>query len=170
MANRLYKLDFTVPANTPKTAPITTPFTLEDAILVSMTIVVPPGHVGLTGIRIVRSQQQVIPFGNLSFLVMDNEKLEIDLNEEIQRKALVASAFNTDIFPHTFYIRAVIADLGSSTSQQQSILPASLSTGVDSTLGSIGLPASGDLATEIAQLQSIASGATDVTVTTPEGT
>lgn len=141
MASRLYELDVTVPAGTQKLTPVTTPFVLEDAMLTSMTIRVPPGHVGLTGIRVVRSSQQIIPWGNFSFLVMDNEKIDLQLNEEIQRNALVVSAYNTDIFNHTFYLRAVISDFGAQQSSPIVPVAASIVSGIDATPGTAPLAA-----------------------------
>lgn len=126
MASRLYKLDITVPAKTAQLTPILTQWPLEDCILNSIRIVVPPGHVGLTGIRILQSQQQIIPWGNLSYLVMDNDKYDVQINSEIGASAISVAAYNTDIYNHTFYLRAQISDISSTPTTP--ILPVAAAT------------------------------------------
>lgn len=139
MGTRLYELDVTVPAGTAQITPQVTPWPLENAQLVQIELIVPPGHVALTGIRILQAQQQIIPWGNLSYLRMDSEKLVIPFNGEIGANALSINTFNTDIFAHTFYLRATIQDLplpGANQTPGPPIVASALLTGAGVPLSS----------------------------------
>ena len=114
--DRLYYTTVTIPAGTTITSPYSVVWPLEDNELVYVDINVPPGPSGLMGFRILWAQQQVIPWGNDSWLVTDNEKIHVDCDFAMTITGLVIEGYNTDIFAHTIYIRGLIR---TETYQQQ---------------------------------------------------
>jgi hypothetical protein len=110
MSSRYFILNVTVPGRTQINNPITTTWQLEDQILTRLECDIPPGHNGGTGIRILRSQQQVIPWANNQFLVANDRLLSIDYGEELTESKLVIITYNTDVYDHTFYLRATMTD------------------------------------------------------------
>ncbi|SRR6266403_775656 len=137
MASRFYVLPVTVPPGTPVATPQSTTWVLELNQLVRIDVMVPTGHNGATGIRFVRSTQQVIPRGNVIPLIANGETVPILIDEELTEGKLIVLAYNTDIFSHTFYLRATMSDLptiGPGASAAPVIVPSALlvSTGVPS--------------------------------------
>jgi len=123
MANRFYVLPVTTPAGTTAAAPQSTTWVLEFNQLVRIDVMTPAGHNGLTGIRFVRSTQQVIPRGNTIPLIANGETVPILIDEELTEGRLIVLTFNTDLYPHTHYLRATIADLNT-IGPQGSTVPA----------------------------------------------
>jgi len=109
--DRIYYLVITVPAGTQQSAPYQESIALEDNQLSNIACIVPDGHCGLTGIRLLQSQQQVWPWGNNSYIVANGEKIEIPYEDEITSSGMVAEGYNTDIFDHSFYFRFTITNL-----------------------------------------------------------
>lgn len=109
--DRIYYEVVTVPAGTLQASPFSAVIPLEDNQLVSITVVVPDGHCGLTGIRLLQSQQQVFPWANNSYIVANDERIIYDYKDEIQASGMTAEGFNTDIFDHSFYFRFTITNL-----------------------------------------------------------
>lgn len=109
--DRLFYQSVTCPAGTLQAAPLSSAFPLEDAIMRRLAITIPDGHNGLTGIRILRGGQQIMPWANNQYIVANNRTIPIDYDDEITESGLNVVAFNVDVFDHTFYIEAVIADL-----------------------------------------------------------
>lgn len=115
MASRYYTLTLLTPAGTAVATPLSTTWQLEDQTLASVEVDIPDGHNGLTGIRVIRSQQQVVPWGNNSFLVANNRLVTVPVNQELTEAKLVILTYNTGFYDHSFYLRATITDLASST-------------------------------------------------------
>ena len=109
--DRLYYETLTVPAGTPIATPASQAWPLEDNELVKVTIQVPDGHCGLTGFRILRAQQQIVPFANNSYLVANDRTLDYPFDDQITTTGLVLEGYNNDIFPHTFYVTALVTNL-----------------------------------------------------------
>lgn len=114
--DRLYQITVTTPAGTTPDSPQTDVWTLEDSILESLTILIPDGHSGLTGIRIAQAQQEIVPWGNDDWLVSNNEIINVSVNEQITKTGLDIITYNQDVFDHKFWIRAVIQNLGTQSS------------------------------------------------------
>jgi len=104
--SQLWPLTVTVPPNTPATAPLITPWALADANLDYIEIIVPDGNSGTAGIAVYWSGTQIIPWGTDSWLITNNEKIHIPVGSYITISGLAVWAYNTGIFPHTFYLRA----------------------------------------------------------------
>jgi hypothetical protein len=108
--DRLYPINTPTPPGTPIAAPIVTPFPLEDAQLEKITIIIPDGHSGLTGIRILWSGTQIVPFALNYYLTGNDRVIEVKLNSYITVNALSIETYNLDIFAHTFWIEALVTD------------------------------------------------------------
>jgi len=115
--DRVYKTELTITAGTSDSSPISLAWALEDADLVSVEIIAPPGPSGQAGIRLLRAGTVIIPFNNQRWLVLDNEKITFPVNEQVSASGLTIQGYNNGIYDHTFEFRAIIADLGSISPQ-----------------------------------------------------
>jgi len=109
--DRLYYQSITVPANTPIAVPLSVPWVMEEAHLEYIDITIPDGPSGLSGFRVLWAQQQIIPWGNHSYLTPNDEKIRVNMNVDITISGLVLQAYNLTIWDHTFYFRGTITDL-----------------------------------------------------------
>jgi hypothetical protein len=111
MTTRLYPATVTVPAGTAIAAPFSQAVPLEDGKLVSIRLVIPDGHAGLTGIRFTRAGTQVIPYSQtVSWIISNDDKIEIEYDGDMSATGVVAVAYNTDIFDHAFYLLCRVDD------------------------------------------------------------
>jgi hypothetical protein len=149
--DRLYYTSVTIPAGTLQSAPVSTPWVLEEAHLKYIDIIIPDGPGGTAGFRILWAQQQIIPWANNSYLAPNNEKIHVDTDVDITISGLVIQTYNTDTWPHTFYFRGLISDLKvpqlidlSALSGQLTVpgsqVNAGDSTGIDTMTGSFSSP------------------------------
>jgi len=109
--NRLFPFTVLTPAGTTQGAPLSTPLPLEDAQLCKVTVIVPDGHVGLTGIRLLQAGQQIIPWSNNYYIIANDRIIEIPVDGEMTNTGLVAVTYNLDVFDHNHYLEILIADL-----------------------------------------------------------
>lgn len=109
--DRLYSTVVTTASGVLDSAPNDTPWPLEDALLQSIEIVIPDGHAGLTGIRILQAGAQIIPFDLYSWINGNNERIVLPFNGEMTATGLIIETYNTGTFAHSHYVRAVISDL-----------------------------------------------------------
>lgn len=107
----------------------------ENAWLVDVEIIIPSGHVGLTGIRVMQSGQQIIPWGNLSWITGDNYQRVFAVNTEIGARSLSVQAYNTDFFAHTFHVRFHLRDLDDIRGEPVTALPGTIQDILDLTSG-----------------------------------
>ena len=98
----------TVPPSTPKTAPITVNWTVYPGWLAYFIIDIPPGHNGLTGLRVIYQTTPVIPFDLSSFLVGSGTRFVVPWEDEVMASGLSVQAYNIDKNPHSFYLWADI--------------------------------------------------------------
>jgi hypothetical protein len=99
-------LQVPVPAGTPQSAPVAVTWTLYPGWVNTFRVQIPPGHNGLTGVRLVYQSTPVVPFAAAGWLVGDKDVFEIPWDDEIMNRGLVAQAYNTDVHPHTFWLYA----------------------------------------------------------------
>lgn len=127
--DQLWPLTVTVPPGTLQSAPQVTPWRTDDAPELSyFDIIVPNGHNGLTGIKLLWSGTEIVPWDNTAFLTANDEKIHVEFGGYITVNALTVVTYNTDIFAHSFYLRALI----------KQVLPASMCQPVD--LASLVMP------------------------------
>lgn len=102
----------TVPANTAIASPTSTPTALGHCILDAVSVFIPSGHAGLTGLAIQLAGVHVVPFGDNTAYVLGNDSTdEFDLGVEVDT-GLNVITYNIDAaFPHTFYLRFKCRDI-----------------------------------------------------------
>lgn len=109
--DRLYYQELTVGPGLGGTTYDIVSWPLEDNQLKEITIQVPDGHCGLTGVRILRAQQQIVPFANNTYLVSNDRTFTYTFDDEISSSGLQIMGLNSDIFSHTFYCTALVTNL-----------------------------------------------------------
>lgn len=105
----------TVPAKTAPPALFSQALALQDGILDTMTLKIPSGHAGLTGVAVFSGGVQLWPSQQGTFVIGDNETVTWDYGREIGGAGLLVAGFNNDIFPHSFYFRFAISDKQAAT-------------------------------------------------------
>jgi len=97
-----------VPPSTPDNAPITQYVSVPAGELVRVDVRIPPGHLGLTGIRVLRGIEIIIPWHQDDWLVGDNETITDNplIRCEDDPTTLTIQAYNLDeTYIHCFYVR-----------------------------------------------------------------
>jgi len=128
--DRFYQQSVTVPPGTVIGSATSTPFLSDDGTLKGVNVTIPYGHNGLTGIRILYNNQQIMPWSNYAWLVANGRTVEFPFDDYITAIGLVAIAYNLDVFAHTFYLECVISDrpstsqIYSGSGSSTSVLPA----------------------------------------------
>lgn len=110
MASRIWEIAVTVPINTLQSAPQVTKWITEDNLVNSIELTVPPGHNGLTGIRIMKGDVQLLPYSANSFIVANDYTKEFLVNDYVPTADVSIQTYNTGGYPHTFYLRATLSD------------------------------------------------------------
>lgn len=110
MATRIYTTSVTVPAGTLQAAPQVTPWVTEDNLINLIELEVPPGHNGLTGIRVMKGDTPLLPWNASSFIVANAYTNSWPVNEYLPTGDVTIQTFNTGAYPHTFYLRMTISD------------------------------------------------------------
>ena len=105
MATQVRQLTATIPANTPMTALVTIPISLDYVDIESIDLEVPPGPSGLMGFYIARSGQQWIPFESGEFLVWDDRFDSWYLSEQPTGSGWQIVGYNTDVYDHSVVVR-----------------------------------------------------------------
>jgi hypothetical protein len=111
-ARQFRTLKVTCANGTLQASPQVDTWTLGNILLYRLSIRVPAGHAGLTGVVVLYNGVAIFPVGQPpSFLVTTNETLGQDFNEEEVAAPLTIETFNTDVFDHSFYLRADVSVL-----------------------------------------------------------
>jgi hypothetical protein len=111
MSTRVYTTVFTIPAGTAIAAPLSQAIALENNILDSLDVTIPDGHVGLTGLAVFWSGTQIFPYQGATWINGNNERIGYAYDAEITQNGLSLVGYNTDIYPHSFYLRWYVSDL-----------------------------------------------------------
>lgn len=134
--DRIYPVTFTVALGTVQAAPSTQTVPLEDAFLVAIELLIPPGPAGFTGLRVRSSRQQILPWGSTDWIIADNYRNTFPVNEEIGRSSISVQGYNEDVYPHTFYmrfqIRTIVAGQSSSLISAAGPIASLIQTGFSS--------------------------------------
>lgn len=108
MARRIRASELLVPAGTLESAPAIFNLAFGTGILEEIQIIIPSGHVGLTGIALYLVNDRVIPETPNTWIKGNDEVVSFDLELYPDTGSWRARAFNTDVFDHTFYLRLMI--------------------------------------------------------------
>lgn len=129
MATRIWEIQVTVPAGTLQAAPQVTPWVTEDNLINLIELEVPPGHNGLTGIRVMKGDVPLLPYNANAFIVANDYTAQFPVNDYTPTGDVSIQAFNTGAYPHTFYLRMTVSDWdrsgGTAQGNTSGALPAS---------------------------------------------
>jgi len=109
-ANRFDTVEFTVPAGTTKAAPASQLLFTQRAAVIQFSVKVPPGPSGLVGFRFDHSSAQVIPKQAGTWIVADNETIDLPLDDLSPWPDWRIRGYNTDVYAHTLYVRVYLDD------------------------------------------------------------
>lgn len=142
--DRYYAINVLTAAGTQKTFSIITKVLLENALLVDIGVLIPSGHGGLTGVRILSSNQLVLPFNGGAYIIADNYDHIFPVGTEIGVRSISIETYNEDVYDHTHYLKFHLTDLAptgvSSPSQASASLVTAISEGAPGTTGSLIIP------------------------------
>lgn len=101
----------TTPPFTPKTAPLSTLLNVDLVKLVGVQILIPPGHVGLTGIRLDTSGGTILPFANPPQWITGDDR-DIYFMLDVQSDSLMSwLTYNQGVLPHSHYVLLHVRDM-----------------------------------------------------------
>ena len=104
MADRIEAPTITIPPGTTKAVPQLTALSLQDSIVERIQVVIPPGPSGLMGFAFVHSGQQVIPFKDGEWIVVDDQRLDWPIEHFPTGDKWSVKAYNLDVHAHTIYL------------------------------------------------------------------
>lgn len=119
MSPRIYDIAFTVPAGTPQDSPVSSKWVTEDNVIDNIELEVPPGHNGLTGIRIVKGGVNLIPWSAGTWIVANDYSRVFPVGAYMPTGDLTIQGYNTGAYPHTFYLRMSVSDYNPAVQQAQ---------------------------------------------------
>lgn len=109
MADEHYEFAVTIPAATPKTAPIVTDISIPVRTIEKIQWIIPPGAMGTTGFRLSSGGVQVIPANRGAFIIRDGSLDGAALARLHNSGKWDVTAYNTGLFAHTIYISLYVA-------------------------------------------------------------
>lgn len=115
MAREVHLFSVTVPAGTPKSAPLAFNLNMPPRIVQLIDVEVPPGPRGEVGFSIGQAGNAIFPYEPGAFIVTDDRVVEIPLEDANTSGSWQVFAYNTGSFPHTLYVR-FFCDLTTDTS------------------------------------------------------
>jgi len=107
----IYTALLTIPPNTPKYSPKEVKIPLEGDFITGITVVIPPGHAGLTGLAIFYGIWQFAPLPPGEWFIGDNEKIDwVERFEIPEGKAeIILRGYNEDdTYEHGFIVRLMV--------------------------------------------------------------
>lgn len=111
MSDRIEVFQVTVQPNVASPGVVTSIALARPGKVVGISILVPDGHNGVTGLQLLQANQQIVPFTGGTFLVANDETLDFTINLPLDTQQWTAQAFNTGKYQHTFYIRLSINEI-----------------------------------------------------------
>lgn len=103
--DRYFARRLTVPAGVPAAFPIAISFPVDPLILVRCELVIPDGHVGVTGFAIEFAGRRIVPWGSEDDWIQGNaDELAFNVNFEVGTE-IVFMLYNQGAYDHSFYAR-----------------------------------------------------------------
>lgn len=118
MADRIEWFEFTIPANTPQSAPVSNPMVFRQGIVTEIDVKIPPGPAGNMGFYITAGGSQFIPRTFGSFIFPDDDYLTWPVTNAINSGSWGLVAFNTDVWPHTIQVSFQVNEVAASPISQ----------------------------------------------------
>jgi hypothetical protein len=125
VADRLEWFAVTIPAGTPKNAPVVVPCVFNDGEVIEIDVKVPPGPSGNVGFFIGAGGSQYVPRTAGAFIVPDDDYFTWPLANAITSGSWSVTAYNTDVFDHTIQAGFQVNETGTAHMSQVSLLPSS---------------------------------------------
>lgn len=102
-----FPVTVTTPAGTAKASPLSTLVAVPPALLTCVDLLIPAGHAGQTGFRVVYSGQVILPFNGsdaVAWIVGDDDHTTFDLAFPVSTQLRIQT-YNTGVFDHSHYVR-----------------------------------------------------------------
>lgn len=97
------------PAGTPPDNPQGVPLAVFESVLVSVDVLIPSGHAGLTGLAFEYAGERVVPWGDSSTWLQGNDQtLTLMVGLEVSTE-LIALTYNEGGYDHAWYLRLLLA-------------------------------------------------------------
>lgn len=116
MAQEIREYAVTIPAGTPKTAPVTVSIAFPERVVVGIVWKVPAGPSGLMGWQLTSAGAPVIPIQPQTYIVTDNQTATWDLEDYLDSGNWQVTGYNTGVYPHTVYFTFLLDLVGSGVS------------------------------------------------------
>jgi len=104
VAQEIREFAVTIPAGTPKTAPVTTPVVFPSRIVTAVSWRVPPGPSGQMGWALTSAGAPVIPIQSGTYVVTDDRSDTWELKGYLDSGNWAVTGYNTGVYPHTVYL------------------------------------------------------------------
>ena len=111
MATRIEIVAVTVAPGTPVANPQITAMNFDDGRVDGLEIVIPDGPAGMVGFQIRHSNQVIIPYDGVTFIVANNETIKWPLETFPEADKWDVRIYNKGVFTHTLYFRWLITDV-----------------------------------------------------------
>lgn len=108
----LYIAELSIPANTPPTSPQKAVVELWEEVLEQVIILIPAGHMALTGLKVFYGDEQLIPKPHGAWLKGDNLTLSFKMMWRLPERPTrlrLEGYNNDDTYDHTFYLYFITA-------------------------------------------------------------
>ena len=105
MATEVHEFPVTIPAGTPRSAPLTFSLAMPPRRVERIVVEVPPGPRGEVGWAIGAAGTAILPAEAGAFIVTDSRTVEWPLEDQIDSGAWQLFAYNTGAFNHALYVR-----------------------------------------------------------------
>ena len=104
MPGDIRQFQLSVPAGTPKAAPVIFELAMPPRLVSAVHFLVPPGPRGELGFALGAAGQPIIPYASGTWIVTDDERIEWPLDTGIDSGAWELFAYNTGTYPHTIFV------------------------------------------------------------------
>jgi hypothetical protein len=115
MPSRLETSDITCPPSTTVIAPLEIALTWPAGIVRRITVVIPDGHSGLTGIALGYGHTPILPSSPGAFLSGNDEVMSFEYLDDIPGVKWQAFVCNLDLQLHTWQVRFELDEIGDTT-------------------------------------------------------
>lgn len=120
MATEIRAYSATIPAGTPKSAPLTFDMSFPTRQVDRVDVTIPPGNNGLAGVQIANAGVPVIPYNPGGFLVGNGQTIPIPLTGAITSGSWQLIGYNTGQYDHTVYVTFYLSTIGPAGPADQS--------------------------------------------------
>lgn len=136
MPERVEVFDITCPASTPPSAPLEVDFAYNPGVPRRVTIIIPDGHAGLTGIALGYGHQPVLPRSLGKFISSNDEFITFDLSNYPAGPLWQAFVCNNDLQAHVWEVILELDEIRAATALtvDAPISPAAIAAAGEATL------------------------------------